>query len=52
MRHAPIVEMSFDARPVSHVSPAFGDPWIGPEQTGEGVWSIWFDTVLLATLDE
>ncbi len=31
---------------------ALVDQWIGLEETDDGVWSIYFNTVLLATLDE
>jgi hypothetical protein len=35
-----------------YIANALVDQWIGLEETDDGVWSIYFNTVLLATLDE
>lgn len=35
-----------------YLANALADQWIGLEETEDGVWSIYFNTVLLATLDE
>lgn len=35
-----------------YIANALVDQWIGLEETDDGVWSIYFSTVLLATLDE
>lgn len=35
-----------------YLANALVDQWIGLEETDDGVWSIYFNTVLLATLDE
>jgi hypothetical protein len=35
-----------------YIANALVDQWIGLEKTDDGVWSIYFDTVVLATLDE
>jgi hypothetical protein len=35
-----------------HLADALVDQWIGPEERDDGVSSIQFDTVVLATLDE
>ena len=35
-----------------YLANALVDQWIGLEETDDGVWSIYFTTVLLATLDE
>jgi hypothetical protein len=37
---------------VLYIASALVDQWIGLEETDDGVWSIYFNTVLLATLDE
>jgi hypothetical protein len=35
-----------------YIANALVDQWIGLEETDDGVWSIYFNTVLIATLDE
>jgi hypothetical protein len=35
-----------------YIANALVDQWIGLEETDDGVWSIYFNTGLLATLDE
>lgn len=35
-----------------YIANALVDQWIGLEETDDGVWSIYFANVLLATLDE
>ena len=39
-------------RHLLYIANALVDQWIGLEETDDGVWSIYFNTVLLATLDE
>ncbi|MBI4501994.1 MAG: hypothetical protein HY700_12645 [Gemmatimonadetes bacterium] len=35
-----------------HIANALVDQHIGLEETDDGIWSIYFNTVLIATLDE
>jgi len=35
-----------------NIANALVDQWIGLEETDDGVWSIYFNTILLATFDE
>ena len=39
-------------RKLLHLATALVDQHIGLEETDDGVWAIYFNTVLLATLDE
>lgn len=39
-------------RKLLHIAAALVDQQIGLEETDDGVWSIYLNTVLLATLDE
>lgn len=39
-------------RRLVYIANALVDQWIGLEETDHGVWSIYFNAVLLATLDE
>ena len=39
-------------RKLLHIANALVDQYIGLEETDDGIWTIYFNTVLLATLNE